>query len=221
MGRRATKQLELPSCHGWGGARTGAGRPRRRGTGPSHVARSDHDARWPVHVTLRAVAALPSFRAKVAFGALSRALARATRSSFRVLQFSVQSDHLHLIVEADSTRALSRGLQGLAGRCARAVNRCWNRQGAVWAHRYHARALSTPTEVRRALSYVLLNFRKHLRAAPGVDPRSSGPWFDGWAHRATPSPHPRLVANPRTWLATVGWRRAGGLLDVRERPSRS
>ena len=66
--------------------------------------------------------------------------------------------------------------------------------------------------------YVLLNFRKHLRAAAGVDPCSSGPWFDGWSRPTRWAGTDRPVAMPRTWLAALGWRRAGGPIDWRERP---
>ncbi len=136
-----------------------------------------------------------------------------------MVQFSAQTDHLHLIVEASSRERLSRGLHGLAGRIARAVNRAWRRRGDVWNGRYHARALATPREVRNALVYVLLNFRKHLRGASGVDPRSSGPWFDGWSRPPRADGGACPVAAPRTWLATTGWRRAGGLIDPRESPA--
>ena len=73
--------------------------------------------------------------------------------------------------------------------------------------------------MRTALVYVLLNFRKHLRAAPGVDPRSSGLWFDGWVHELTQAAAPSPVRQPRTWLASVGWRRAGGPIACRETPA--
>ena len=106
-----------------------------------------------------------------------------------------------MIVEADSGDLLRRGLQGLAGRAARALNRAWGRGGDVWGDRYHARALGTPREVRNGLLYVLLNFRKHLRAAPGIDPRSSAAWFDGWAHGAPPRTPPCPVAPARTGSA--------------------
>lgn len=138
-----------------------------------------------------------------------------------MIHFSVQLDHVHLIVEADRPSALTRGLQGLTIRCALAINRVTGHRGPVWSHRYHAHELRTPSEVRRAMTYVLLNFRKHLRAAPGVDPRSSGVWFDHWKQPFTPPVWPRLVATPRTWLGAVGWRRGGGELDVHETPSRS
>jgi REP element-mobilizing transposase RayT len=213
--------LELPACKGWGGARPGAGRPRAPGSGPSHARRAAHVARWPLHVTLRTRTALPSLRNARIFASLSHAHARSTKAAFRVLHFSVQTDHVHLILEADSSRALQRGIQGLAIRSARAINRVTNHSGRVWGHRYHARHLKTPTEMRHALAYVLLNFRKHLGAAPGVDPRSSGPWFDGWTGEYRRADGLRPVARPRTWLGAGGWRRGGGAIDTREAPSRS
>ena len=104
---------------------------------------------------------MPSLRSEPAFSALRRSLTAACRADFRVIHFSVQTDHVHLIVEAEAGNQLRSGLQGLTGRAARALNRAWNRSGDVWGDRYHARALGTPREVRNGLLYVLLNFRKH------------------------------------------------------------
>ena len=221
MERRRPKQLDLPAPHTWGGRRAGAGRkPATQGRpGPRHRRRTEHDRRHPVHVTLRARPAVPPLRSNAAFAALTQSLARSSRRSFRVTQFSVQTDHIHLIAEADSATALSRGVQGLAVRAARAVNRAHHRRGPLWIHRYHAHALRTPREVRHALVYVLLNFRKHLRAAPGIDPRSSGPWFDGWTHVPDVPLTAPPVVSPRTWLASQGWRRAGGAIDCGEAPA--
>jgi hypothetical protein len=168
---------------------------------------------------LRATAGLKSLRSELAFAALVHAIGSATRDAFRILHFSVQTDHVHLIVEADSADHLRSGLNGLTCRAARALNRLWHRHGAIWSDRYHARALTTPREVRYGIVYVLLNFRKHLRAPPCIDPRSSGPWFDGWAAPPPPSTQPHPVAPPRTWLAAVGWRRGGGPIDVCEMPA--
>jgi hypothetical protein len=72
--------------------------------------------------------------------------------------------------------------------------------------------LRTPTEVRRAIAYVLLNHRKHLGAGEGVDPRSSGGSFDGWQDLPDRPASYGPVARPRTWLAAVGWRKAGGAI---------
>jgi putative transposase len=108
---------------------------------------------------------------------------------------------------------------GLTTRTAMAINRAARCRGAVWSHRFHSHELRTPTEVRRAIAYVLLNFRKHLHAAPGIDPRSSGVWFEHWNHGFAPSDWPRLVSLPRTWLASTGWLRVGAALDIHEAPS--
>jgi len=124
---------------------------------------------------------------------------------------------MHLIVEADDTPALRRGLRGLAIRAARAVNRALNRRGAVWQGRYHARELSTPRAVRHALVYVLMNIRKHRAGEIGLDPCSSAVFFDGWREPVGAASTPAPVVRPCTWLAAVGWRRYG-LVGLDERP---
>jgi putative transposase len=155
----------------------------------------------------------------VLFPALREALGAANRADFRVIHFSIQQDHLHLIVEADGHDAFRSGMQGLASRCAWAVKLALGRRGRVWDHRYHAHPLGTPREVRAALVYVLLNFRKHLRARPGIDGCSSGLWFTGWSQPATEPAGARPVCHPRTWLAAIGWRRGGGPIDIAESPA--
>jgi REP element-mobilizing transposase RayT len=168
---------------------------------------------------LRACSAAPSLRIEGLFIAVRNALAKASRNGFRVLHFSVQADHVHLLVEADAPSCFRRGVQGLAIRVAKAVNRRLGRRGSVWEGRYHARILRTPREVRNALVYVLNNIRKHVRDARGLDSRSSARWFDGWRGRRQVVTGRSPLANARTWLARVGWRRRG-LIDVDECPQR-
>ena len=149
--------------------------------------------------------------------------AHANRDDFRVTEFNVLGNHLHLVVEAAGKDALSRGLQGLAVRLARATNKVIGRTGKLFAERYHARVLKTALEVRNVLRYVLLNARHHAAergqklARYWVDPFSSGPWFDGWKEPIKSDAEwlvrlrkrPRPTAMPRTWLLTTGWRRHG------------
>src|SRR5262249_38188006 len=93
----------------WGGRRRRTGRgplpPKRRST--PHRARPAHYHAHPVHITLRAKRRAPYLRAEVPFEALRAAIAKASREAFRVLHFSVQPDHVHLIVEARDRFALS------------------------------------------------------------------------------------------------------------------
>ena len=145
-------QLEL-GFRARGGARKGAGRrPKGNVAGVSHLRRPVLSPRHPLHVTLRVVAGLPSLRRWGLFTEVRSALARAQeRFGFRLVHFSVQSNHLHLIAEAADRCALSRGLQGLTVRVARAVNRRLQRTGRLFADRYHARALKTPRAAHFAL----------------------------------------------------------------------
>ncbi len=217
---RRAEQFALPlKTRTWGGRREGAGRkpgPRPR---VAHRPRPAHHHAHPLHVTLRALPGLPSFRSARLFPAIQHAIRLASHDAFGVVEFSVQSNHLHLIIEAQSRQTLSRGMRGLAIRLARAINRVLARRGSVWADRYHARALTTPREVRAALVYVLMNHRKHEGVGGPVDRCSSAPWFTGWQVLAGRLPAAVLapVAAAHTWLLRVGWRRHG-LLRLTERP---
>src|SRR5262245_19477796 len=212
-------QLPLPTRPSWGGRRQGAGRKRPPGRRPGvrHQSLPIHEASHPVHVTLRTVDAVRCLRSDRAFPAVRHALAVSSRDGFRIIEYSVQENHLHLLVEAENGRRLSSGVSGLAIRVARAVNRVLGRHGALWAERFHARALTSPRSVRNALVYVLLNFRKHHAGERGIDRCSSGPWFSGWREAATPPRGPSPIARAHTWLATVGWRRHG-LIRLEESP---
>jgi REP element-mobilizing transposase RayT len=167
-----------------------------------------------VHVTLRAV--VSSLRDFPVFDAVANAVARGSKDFFRICEYSVQRNHIHLIIEADDTVALSRGMQGLVARVAKAVNRAASRSGAVFSDHYHAHELRKPTEVRNALVYVLNNWKKHLPGANrGVDGCSSGRSFDGWVNEEPNGD--RRTAIAASWLLRVGWRKRG-LIHSSEQP---
>jgi putative transposase len=213
-------ELRLEPCT-WGGRRNGAGRPPGGRRTVPHRKRPLHRARFPLHVTLRAREGLPPFREAVLVRAIRDVIAAASGKAFRVLHFSIQTNHIHLIVEAHDNVALSRGMQWLDARMARTLNQMLHAHGNVWRERYHARELTTPRSVRNAIVYVLMNVRKHgARLASGVDACSSAPWFDGFASRMTLSEDASPVSSPRTWLAGVGWRRRG-LIQLTEHPRTS
>ncbi len=207
-----------------GGFRPGAGRPRKLGS-ISHAARKRLAARFPQHVTLRIVIGTPSLARDYLLRVIRRAIRDSHKSSFRVVEFNVLSNHLHLITEAAGNEALARGMQGLEVRLARRLNSAMIRRGKLFAHRFHARYLETPRQVRNCLRYVLLNRKHHAAeqrfAKYWIDPHSSAPWFDGWVepirreHRAD---EPAPTASARTWLLASGWRKHGPLA-FDERPS--
>ena len=122
----------------------------------------------------------------------------------RIVHYSIQGNHLHLIVEAEDRESLAKGMQGLAIRIARAINRLFARAGQVWADRYHSHVLKTRREAANALRYVLGNFARYAaswgdRVARFADAFSSVR-FLGFTDPDAP------VASPRTWLFRLGWR---------------
>jgi REP element-mobilizing transposase RayT len=209
-----------------GGKRPGSGRkPTTPGRpGVAHRRRPALSGREPVHVTLRLHDEVPNVRRNALHGVIFNALrASSCKDGFRLCQFAVLGNHLHLIVEAPSAQRLARGIQGLCVRLSRRINQALRRRGRFFSDRYHAHVLRTPTEVHRAIAYVLLNHRKHEaeRSAyvppPAVDPFSSGPWFEGWA--VAPANAARLrklseppVATATTWLLQHGWRKLGPIV---------
>jgi REP element-mobilizing transposase RayT len=224
-----------------GERRPGAGRkPKDKRAGERHKARPGHDARHPVHVTIRVVGNVGGLRCRDLYLALREAtIVTARREDFRIIHMSVQRDHVHLIVEADSKTALSKGIKGFSISAARQINKAITarggdrRTGRVISDRFHARPLTNPRVVRNTIAYTLNNFRHHredqvtFARTWRVDPFSSGPVFTGWKEledspvlwplRA--SYDPLLVRRPQTWLLRT-WDRFHPLISTHEVPGR-
>lgn len=193
----SSRQLKL-DLRTWGGRRRGAGR-KPRGERPlvTHAPRPRFDKPLPIHVTMKVRRDVPNLRSSRRFAAICGCFA-ASRGlhGLRLVEFSVLGDHLHLIVEAESNKSLSHGVQGLAVRLARALNRVLGRSGKLFADHYHAHHLRTPTEVERAIRYVRKNAEHHYREA-GPD------FFSSLAANGS-----RFVVEAKTWLLLAGWRRS-------------
>jgi REP element-mobilizing transposase RayT len=218
-----TRNAQLPlTFRGHGGYRPGAGRPRSGPPGVRHRRRPVLSSRFPVHVTLRAKAGLPSLRQVESWRALVQAIEAAReRYGCRIVHYSIQSNHVHLVCEASDQVSLSRGMRGLAIRMARGFNRVHALRGPIWAGRYHERILRSPREVRTVLVYVLGNWRHHggERYPLGcIDPCSSAAWFDGFVEPLLPVPADSVppVAPARTWLLSRGYRQHIGKISVDE-----
>jgi REP element-mobilizing transposase RayT len=233
--RHVQQEVEFPKR---GGKRPGAGRPKRGlRASERHKKRPSLRPHQAVHVIIRVDPAVGGLRRRRAYQAFGKALQTSLkRTDFRVVQLSLQRQHVHLVVEASHERALARGMQGLQIAAARYLNaaisieRRERRTGRVFVDRYHARILKTPTEVRNVLSYVMNNWRHHQEDQGfdstfwEVDYFSTGPGFLGWKEGVVPLPagyEPLPTAVPETWLLTDGWRRGGGEISMRAVPGKS
>jgi REP element-mobilizing transposase RayT len=236
--RKRHVQQDLFRC---GGKRRGAGRkPKGARAGERHEARPDFKPYHALHVVMRIAPAVGSLRRRRMYKAMRDAtITAALREWFRIVQISLQRDHVHLLVEAEDKAALGRGMHGFSISAARHINTALRdgarrRRGRVFPDRYHVEVIRTPTQARHALRYVMSNWRKHGEDRDGlastwlVDPFSSAILFPDWAElqdRALMWPirdtyDPLVVRRPRTWLLREGWLRAGGPISAREVPSR-
>lgn len=227
-GRKAV-QLEMTGLKGWGGKRRGAGRPNKSGT-VSHAKRESVNFKLPLHLTLKLRAGVPNIRHKGILKLFQTCCGRAKRFDFHVLQFSLQSNHIHLIAEAKGNDALARGMQSLCSSFAKKMKllmRSWKNpvswMGSVFVGRYHLRTIANPMQMKNTLKYVLLNWTKHAAFLEHFDEYSSCRTFSQWrkllgrdfklliAWQAKDKPHDPLalgLSSPRSWLAREGWMRA-------------
>jgi REP element-mobilizing transposase RayT len=203
-----------------------------------HDKRKDFASTEPCHVTLRVKPGLQSLRGGAVAREIEESFRRGcVRKEMRLVHYSIQDDHAHLIVEANGVTALGNGMKSIASLFAFAVNRALGRTGKVLRDRYHHKVLKSPRQVRNAIAYVLLNARRHaakriaklrkagvkniapLGRARGVDAYSSARWFEGWRAGAPSRPVSKPpVAEPRTWFLKRGWR-LHGLIDPNEIPA--
>jgi REP element-mobilizing transposase RayT len=232
-GKQKQLSLDLGRSSSWynrGGRPTGPN-PRVR-----HLSRQAFPETDPCHVTLKVAKRVGSLRRKAIVREIEDSFREANeRGDFRLVVYSIQRDHAHLIVEAKSREALGRGMKALASRLARAVNRVLGRSGKVLRDRYHLQVLTNPRQVWNAISYVLCNARRHekkhrdrlarsgvvvplLESRGTLDGASSARWFGGWRpdvpiDRSPPSGlgWRSVVAQARTWLLREGWQRYGFL----------
>jgi REP element-mobilizing transposase RayT len=134
-----------------------------------------------------------NLRSRRAFSVIGPAIAAAAdRFGVRIIEFSVQGNHIHLVVEAAAHEALARAMQGFLIRVAKGLNRMMSRTGRVLADRYYAHLLETPTEARWAVSYVRRNYHKHMaQLGKPVSDRYVDPFASTGADVE--------LAVPRTW----------------------
>jgi putative transposase len=201
--------------------------PKRASCVP-HMVRPHHDYRHPIHVTMRRATGRSSLRKELTYAAIKAQIARAVQRGVRVIHYSIQHDHVHLIIEAADRVRASRDMQLLFSRLALETNRVERRHGKLFADRHHRRPLTTPREMRNCLVYVMFNDRKHAssfaeltREGGWFDTCSSALWFVDWDPRARPPPQRDVELSPlapaQTWLAQTGWKN-GGLIRFDERP---
>jgi putative transposase len=123
----------------WGGRRPGAGRkPKGDRAMVSHARRAKVRPGAPVRIRWQLAAQIPVAEVRPALAAALREGGEV--DGFRVSRSNSRGRTVELSVVARNAERLARGMQGLAIRFARALNRGSGRKGRVFADRYELRA---------------------------------------------------------------------------------
>ena len=209
---------------GRGGVRKNAGRKKALKPNTPHRARPLLTRHVPAHITIRAARGLPSFREQVVARAIGHVIRtmRTVRDDFRIVEFSIQTNHVHLIVEADDDKALSSAIRSFEARVSKVLNHhvLRRKRGKVWGDRYFRVDLGSPRQARHALAYVLQNAQHHGVVPAGVkDPISSARWSDRYVTRAELPLETSLTSPSRTYMLNVLWeKRWPGAISPAEVP---
>ena len=146
-----------------------------------HTKRGELKQSSAVHVTMNLTKNAPDLRTRKKFALVKRSLvARKELPGFRIVHFAVLGNHLHLLCETDSAECLAKAIQKLSISLARLLNLDGVRDaggslerggrplrerggwiGKIFQDRYHVHHLASPTEMSRALHYILNNALQH------------------------------------------------------------
>ena len=153
--RRMKSQLELDLQKGrWGGWRKNAGRKAKKSPGVGHVRREKISKRTPVHINFRLN---QKVRTEKGLEALKAAISN-SQKFFSVIHYSVQSNHIHLILEAENNQLLTKGMRSFAVTFAKHLGK-----GSIQKERYHLHVLKGKRETQNAFRYVIFNEVHHSK----------------------------------------------------------
>ena len=134
-----------------GGRRPGAGRPKDPNAGAPHVPRPDVQKGDVVHAWWTTRLHIPSMVRRDVAKAVKEALeAGQERLDCRVVVYRLQRNRLDVLCEAENAELLSRCLQGLGIRVAKAINRLEGTRGKVFAERFRQEVVEKRQVTKRA-----------------------------------------------------------------------
>ena len=151
----------------------GAGRPPIHDAGIRHTERPVITRPSSLHLTVKIKSIKADLKNKSILKILKRAILNARKQKLKIVHFSLEYDHLHLLVEASNNIELSKGMQSFGVTIAKAINRRCKLKGGVYKHRYDFRKITSSSELKKVLSYIFNNGVKHKTSTSIVNPYNS------------------------------------------------
>ncbi|MGZ3788931.1 MAG: transposase [Bacteriovorax sp.] len=151
----------------------GAGRPAIVDKGIRHTRRPFLKKPSSLHLTVKIKKNKADLKNKSVLGILKRAILNARRQGLKVIHYSLEYDHVHLLIEAENNHILGKGMQAFGVTLSKAINRMRRLKGGVYKHRYHFRQISGTRELKNVMKYIFTNGLKHKTAKGIVNPYNS------------------------------------------------
>jgi REP element-mobilizing transposase RayT len=139
----------------------GAGRPAIHDRGIRHIARDEIKRLTPLHLTIKIEKNKAGLKNKAVLKAMHTSLKKARLIGLRILHYTLEYDHVHMLVEVDNNEILTMGMQSFGISFSKGINKIKKLKGKVFKTRYHFRKLKTPSELKNVLNYILGNSVKH------------------------------------------------------------
>jgi len=151
----------------------GAGRPALWDKGIRHTLRPRLKKASSLHLTIKVKKIKAEIKNKAVLNLLKRAISNARKQGLIIIHYTLEYDHINLLIEADNNSTLAKGMQSLGVTLSKGINRLKKLKGAVYKHRYHFRQISSPSELKKVMSYIFNNGLKHKSARSLVNPYNS------------------------------------------------
>jgi REP element-mobilizing transposase RayT len=151
----------------------GAGRPAINDPGIRHRERPILTKPTSLHLTVKILRAKAKLKNKIILSILKRSIMNARKKGLRVIHYSLEYDHIHLLIEADDNFILGKGMQAFGVTFSKALNRMRKMRGAVYKHRYHFRKIIGARQLKNVLNYLFTNGLKHNTAKSILNPFNS------------------------------------------------
>jgi REP element-mobilizing transposase RayT len=153
----------------------GAGRKPMYDKGIRHTKRESIKKDTVLHLTLKIQKEKSGLKNKKILKILHSSIKKARILGLKIIHYTLEYDHVHLLVEASDKKILGKGMQSFGISFSKGINKFRLQKGAVFKTRYHFRKLNTFTEIKNALNYIMGNGIKHRETFSIITPYNSLP----------------------------------------------
>jgi REP element-mobilizing transposase RayT len=146
-----------------------AGRPAIHDSGIRHTRRFRLKKPSSLHLTIKVKENKADIQNKRILKTLHYAIRRARLKGLKIVHYTLEYNHVHLLVESVDNKILHKGMQAFGITIAKAINKIKRTKGAVYKNRYHLRVIDSPRQLKNVLHYIFSNGVKHKRTKSQID----------------------------------------------------